>query len=424
VKPVRPDTPVLVGAGLASALAYGVGSTLEALSAGRTAISPLAGASPPGAASMAALVASPELRAPVPASLEPQIKFLNGAGRLAVEAATEAWERAGGAATARAGEAQGLWLSQMDAWDWSCIELRPAFAEASGEFSHAFDGPALNRASPGRVKPFFLLESLKNNAFSFLANCFDLRGPNTSVAGYAGATAPLLDFAARAVSRGEEDRALVVAAGRATAAVARRDLVLWGLREPGADAAYRPLDGRGQGLLPGEGAAAVVIERFGDARGGPSPPVALLGFGAATGDPLPEVPAPAEDAVRGAVLDALADAEVRPGDLLAVVVPSIGRPVSDRALLRGLDAAALVGVPVVCWRGAFGHLALAADLADLVVAAAALTARSLPGTVGLREPLEPRVARSAVTGDAAAVLVVGAGIHGEASAVVVTRTGT
>ena len=100
------------------------------------------------------------------------------------EAAAGAWSVAGCSGRKVDGSAQGLWLSQVDAWDWNVIDLRPAFVEASGGFAHGYADADLNRASPGRVRPYFLLESLKNNAFSFLAGWYDLRGGNTSTSGF------------------------------------------------------------------------------------------------------------------------------------------------------------------------------------------------------------------------------------------------
>jgi 3-oxoacyl-(acyl-carrier-protein) synthase len=419
VRPLEAATPVVCGSGLVTALGPDLASTAAALAAGRSAVRRIEGEPDASPLAYAALVAPPWLRAAVPASVESQRRLLNGAGELAAEAAAGAWAAARASERPVPGDAQGLWLCQTDTWDWGLIDLRPAFVEASAGFTGPYADADLNRAAPGRVRPFFLLESLKNNAFSFLAGWHDLRGGNTSTSGYGGALL-LLDLAARAVERGEQDRALVVAAARVASGVARADLALHGLRERGDDRPYRPLDAGGRGVVPGEGAAALVVERAGEAL--PGCAVALLGFGAATGDPLPDLPAPTATTVRAAVGIALAEARAAPGDLLGAVVPSLARPASDLALLAGLDHPVLQGVPVVSWRGATGHLASAGDLVDVVIAAEALASRALPGTAGLASPLAPPVSREAVRGDASGVLVVGAGLEGQAFAAVLARS--
>lgn len=425
----EPDatTPVVTGTGLVTALGFGVEAAWRALGEGQTGIAPLDDADPNAGFGLAALVEPPYLRTEVPRALEAQIKFLNGAGELAVEAAVEARAGAGWEAADVAPWAQGLWLAQLDSWDWGLQEMRAAFAEATEEFTKPYTDEDLGRYNARRTKPFFLLESIKNNAFSFLANWFDLEGSNTSVAGFAGATLPLLDLACRALGRGDVDRALVVATGRPAHGVARRDYVLHALSRAAARAAYRPLTADGTGLAPGEGAAALVVERLESVRArGAEPTALLLGHGSTSGEPLEDVPAPCAGTVRLAAARALETAGIEEGDLLGVVVPSLALPEADRAVLDALaDLPATRTTPVVSWRGAMGHLALAADLADVVLTMKGLATGTLPATVGLGEPLAveaPPIPTDAVTGEACAVLVLGAGIHGEASAVVVART--
>jgi hypothetical protein len=253
-------TPVVTGTGLVTALGFGVSATFEALLAGRTGIVPTGDVAIESGAGLAALVARPFLRSEPPDELRTQVKFLNGAGELATQAAHDAWRDAA-AEDAAAPEASGLWLSQMDTWDWPCVDFQTAVRDATDDLTRPLEAEALNRSSVRRTKPFFLLDSLKNNAFSFVTRWWSLRGANTGVAGFAGPTLGLLDLAARAIARGDQERALVVAAARAANGVLRRDLVLHGLSRPSGDPASRPLDSRGTGCVLGEAAAALTVER-------------------------------------------------------------------------------------------------------------------------------------------------------------------
>jgi len=137
------------------------------------------------------------------------------------------------------------------------------------------------------------------------------------------------------------------------------------------------------------------------------------------------VRAPALATVRAAVQSALTDAEVEPGDLSAMVLPAYGLPAVDRVLLEAVDQLpALERVPALSWRGATGHTALADDLVALVVATAGMKAGRLPGTVGCREPLAiggRAIATSAIETTGKGVLLVGAGLWGQATATVLGR---
>ncbi len=427
MKPLCDDTPVVTGLGLVTALGFGLDANLESLAAGRVGIRAVDGGAGTAGTDLAARIEEPLLRTEVPERLEAHLKFLNGAGLLAVNAAVEAWARAAWEADDVAPAAKGLWLAQVDSWDWSCIELRPGFADATDNFTKPVEAEALNRSCTRLVKPFFLLESIKNNAFSFLANLFDLQGSNTAAGGFESATTLLLDMAARALGRHDLDRALVVGAGRVAQEVARHDYVAQGLADPSEDAGYRPFDVAGVGLAPGEAAAAVALERHADAKAaGRASLAALLGHGAATGEPLDDAHAPTVATLRAAVAQALADAEVAVGDLACVVLPAYGKPAVDRVLLEALEGiAALEGVPAVSWRGATGHTALADDLVSLAIATQGMERGSLPGTVGCREPLavaSRRVATDAIpVSDNKGVLLVGAGLWGQATATVLGR---
>ena len=118
----------------------------------------------------------------------------------------------------------GLFLAQRESHGWTCGDFRPAFVAATKQFAQPLEDEALNRASVRRMKPFFLLQNLHNNAFSFLAARFGLRGTNASCAGFSAASTPLLELAAQAVTRGDVDGALVVGAARMSGPVFRHEL--------------------------------------------------------------------------------------------------------------------------------------------------------------------------------------------------------
>ena len=384
----RPDDAALTGAGVVTALGYGLEATFEALAAGQSAVSPTDGAGAEAAVSHAAVIEAPYLRSEVPREMEPQIKFLNAAGELAVEATIEALAAADLPEAGFAPERHGLYLAQMDSGDWSCPEFRPAVLAATEDFTKPLTQEELNRASTRRVKPFFMLESLKNNAFSFLATMFGLRGVNTSVAGFAGPTTPAIAMALRRLQERALDAVLICAAARPTSATARLELTERGI--PGA---------------PGDGAGALHFERAAEATArGVADPILVLGQGAATVRPADGSWSPTLRALVSAASMALAEAEIEAGDLMGIVAPDLGEEGLEAAL-AALPATA--DVPIVRWKGALGHAALAADTLEVALAAEAVRRGELPG------------AGDAVAGKA--VLVLTAGLLGQTGALVLGR---
>jgi len=425
MRTVSDSTPVVTGSGLVTALGFGVAECFTGLLAGQSGIVETADAALDSGCALAAFVPPPYLRVEPPDDLRTQVKFLNGAGELAAQAAFEAHGNSGWAESDVPGEDCGLWLSQIDGEDWSCVAFRAAVMEATEGLTLPLDAESLNRSSVKLTKPFFLLDSLKNNAFSFLARWWDLRGANTSVSGFAGGTLGLLDLATRSLARGDQTRALVVGAARLATGVARRDLLLQGLSRPVVAPAYRPLDQNGTGCAPGEGAAALALECFSTARlRGAEPQAAILGYGASCGAPLTDdLAAPCAETIRSAAERALTQAEIEVGDLLGVVVPALGLPETDGAMLDAVAAQpAAESTPIVAWRGATGHCGLASELAEVVLAGESLRRGCLPGTVGLVDPLPTfgglRPTNS-IEGSGRAMLVIAAGLQGEVSAVVV-----
>ncbi|MEZ6027440.1 MAG: hypothetical protein R3E85_14840 [Planctomycetota bacterium] len=240
--------PALDILGAAVVTAFGdADQTLDALEAGRSAVADQGDAGDDKARALAAVADASDVHVPLPPDLDPQVKFLSGSGKMLADAAHAAAEQAHLVADAARAERRGLWLAQMDAGDWDCHDFTPAVHAAD---THDSDGiptdDAINRASLRVVKPFFLLEDLKNNAFSFLASWFDLRGANTSAAGHGASGMVLLDMAARAMQRGTLDLAVMAWGARLTPPFARHERALAAEPHPPATA-------------PGDGAAVVVL---------------------------------------------------------------------------------------------------------------------------------------------------------------------
>jgi 3-oxoacyl-(acyl-carrier-protein) synthase len=348
------DARVAISAtGLACGLGLDLPTTLAALAAGAAAPHDLDDAPAHSPVARAAPAVVEDLEARVPGDLESQVKFLNGSGRLAVLAAREAMqalETAGLDLVTIPPRRRSLYLAQLDAADWDCNVLRPAVEFVQQTDEALTPGQGLNKQISRRTKPFFLLEGLKNNCFSFVTQWFEMRGPNTSTAGISHADFQAFDAAVRAVEDGRTDLGMVLGAAVTSEAVARADV----LRSP-------LLAARTHALVPGDAAACVVLESDAALAASGRPALAFVEAQIARHGPRgPEGPTP--ETLRGAVTTALGDAAVQ------IVVA----PPEAWDMAQGLPA--LADVRWVDLQGALGHTGPAAFVADVVAAVAKLEA--------------------------------------------------
>ena len=363
---------VITGLGLFTALGQGVPAHDECLGLGASAAS---GPRP---------VEEPLLRVTIPEDLEAQAKFLNGSGKLAVTAVAEAVVAARLEEAGLPDHAKGLYLAQSDFTLAEYAGYRPAFVDATEGFTIPVAMPALNASSVRKMNPFHLLETINNNAFSFLSAWHGLRGANTSVSGWSGPGLEAVSLAARTIVRGDAKAAVVCGTGRSAGVTSVMEL----RADRGPCRRARP-----RATAPRRWSSRRSRRR---GRAGVTPLAAIVGSGAACG-PAAEGEPVYGDAVRTAAEQALAEAGAGAGDVDLVVAPSV---TIGQALVEALPI--LGKADVRSFRAGVGHIATASDVVDV-----ALVARWM--SVPERND-DPRGA-----------LVIAAGLDGQASAVVLAR---
>ncbi|MDJ0973231.1 MAG: beta-ketoacyl synthase N-terminal-like domain-containing protein [Planctomycetota bacterium] len=372
------NLPVVTGIGAVTALGFSVPSNIEAV---RENVSGLRALETDGIVAQAGIVSEPRLRTEVPKDQESQLKFLSPSSQLAVNAVAEVV--ASGAERGLNLEAveparKSLYLAQVDSQDWDCHDFQSGFVAADAAGAVPADRAALNKQASRRTKPFFLLESLKNNVYSFVASWLGMMGPNTAVAGLSHAGFPAIDLAVRAIRRGDLDASLVLGAAMLTNPVA--------LYEYAHLEAEREDD---EAVHPGDGAGALLLEpRHRVEARGETGLARILGCAATTG--APEHGGPGADTLRRAVEEAVTQSGRERIEL--VIVPRLGGA-AHKALV-GQDVFA--GGQAVAWRPLMGHLGTATEPVELALACAALA----PGH---------------------AALLVSTGFYGQAGAIVVER---
>ncbi len=170
----------------------------------------------------------------------------------------------------------------------------------------------------------------------------------------------------------------------------------------------RPFDRRRSGLLPGEGAALVLLARDRDVHG---PRLGrLLGYGSASDGAHLTAPDPGGHGLEHSIRAALADAGLRPSAIDFVSAHGTGTPLNDRveaAVLKRVLGARAHAVPVNSIKGGLGHTMGASAALEAIMCLLASREGIVPHTLGLeeRDPecdldhvmIAPRVARPRVS---------------------------
>jgi 3-oxoacyl-[acyl-carrier-protein] synthase II len=184
---------------------------------------------------------------------------------------------------------------------------------------------------------------------------------------------------------GEADAVLVAAADTMTQSM----LAMIGRAAPGPVSQVRAFDSGRQGVVLGEGAAAMVIQPE-DARADyPAPQGRLVSTGLSC-DAHHET-APDVAGITRAMRDAFDRSGRDPAEVSLVVAHGTGTALNDPAECQALRAVLLEagGAPLVtAIKGAVGHTSGSASLINVDVALRCLAGRVVPPVVGLRVPLD------------------------------------
>jgi 3-oxoacyl-[acyl-carrier-protein] synthase II len=136
-----------------------------------------------------------------------------------------------------------------------------------------------------------------------------------------------------------------------------------------------------------QGAAAILLESADSAASRGARLLAeLAGFGAASDAHHPTNPHPQGRGAASAVVQALSDAGLEPGDIDHINAHATGTPAGDRAELAAFDAAlgeAGRAIPISATKSSTGHLLGASGVVEAIIAILTLRDQSLPPTLNL-----------------------------------------
>ncbi len=318
--------------------------------------------------------------------LTSQIRFLNRSSLLGLAASREAFLSSGMTEENVKPERRALYVGAGDFTSVGYEFMYPATKLASDAEWTRVDQAKLNRGAIDLVNPFFLLESLNNNLFSFLSAYLNFTGPSTSLSSQSPCGSNALELAYRSIKQGRADAALAVGCGSWVGDIPIYEMQGLGLLSGCHQGArsYRPLSRDRDGFIPGEGGAALVLEaaKSAEARGAP-----VLGWVTGVGNTMSTEPEHglgiSPDAYRAAFQSALDESGSGMTDLDFVIAHGSGTRKGDAAELEALVSlteSISTSIPVSAMKAQTGHMGAASDIAEIVFGLRSAAESVAPGT--------------------------------------------
>jgi beta-ketoacyl-acyl-carrier-protein synthase II len=246
---------------------------------------------------------------------------------------------------------------------------------------------------PRRIHPFAIPMVICDGAAGAMAIDWNLRGPNFAPVSACAAAADAIGLAYQAIKLGQ---AKAFVAGGSEASVhfvgilAFDRLGAMSQRNDDPAGACKPFDKNRDGIVMGEGAAAVILEdlEFAQARGARIL-AEVIGYGA-TSDAF-HVVAPAENGVgaRRAMQRALRDAGVQPQDIDWISAHGTGTPLNDQyetAAIKEVFGEYAYQVPITSTKPLTGHMMGATGALEVIFGIKAIETGIIPPTINYQTP--------------------------------------
>ena len=290
----------------------------------------------------------------------------------------------------------------LQAWREAGLQVTPQNAERIGvNFGSGIGGLPLIEAQhheleqrgPRRLSPFFIPGSIINMTAGLLSIEIGAKGPNVAMVTACTTSTHCIGEAMKSIRYGEADTMI---AGGSEAVVT--ELAVGGFasaralstRNDDPATASRPWDKERDGFVLGEGAGAVVLEEYEQAKArGARIYCELIGYGLSADAFHMTAPSEDGDGAFRCMRNALKDAGIEPGAVDYINAHGTSTPLGDiaetKAVKRVLGAHA-GKVAVNSTKSMTGHLLGAAGGVEAVFTALALRDQVSPPTINLRTP--------------------------------------
>lgn len=250
----------------------------------------------------------------------------------------------------------------------------------------------LNAKGPDRVSPFFAPMILTNIAAGLIAIEHGLRGPNHAAVSACATGNDNLGHALLLLRHGYADAILAGGAENVTRSgvAGFNSMKALSTRNDSPATASRPCDLTRDGLVPGEGAGALVLETLERAQArGARIYAELAGVGASADAHHYVAPDPEGRGAALAMRNALADAGARPEEVGHINLHATSTPLGDVVETRAIkevfgEHASRMNLSAT--KSMIGHLFGAAGAVEAIAAILAIVHGRVPPTINLEHP--------------------------------------
>ena len=270
-------------------------------------------------------------------------------------------------------------------------------SSAIGGLNATFDiFETMSQYGPRRISPFSIPMLMSNGAASLITLDHGLHGPSFSIASACASGADAIGMASLFLRAGLIDIAI---AGASDATISKAGIATFdrlgalSRRTENIQATPQPFDLHRDGLVMGEGAAVLVMERESHARQRGAEILAELAGHASTSDAF-HITAPADDGAGGAqaIRLALADAGVNPDEVGYINAHGTGTELNDLSETYAIKAAfgeLAYKIPVSSTKSMTGHMMGATGALEAIFCVQAVREGRLPPTINYQTP-DPR----------------------------------
>lgn len=377
---------VITGTGLISSLGKNKEENWKNISAGLTGIASYPGDDLPDYLQYYGKSVDCDIPDDIPPRQKGQMKFLNRGALLGFSSAHEAITPVRDGIEVIEPGRRALYVAAGDFTKIGYEFMHPAIKDGTGGNWKDIDEKKLNEAALNKVNPFYLLESLNNNLFSFLSAVIEFMGPNTSLATLSPCGGNALELAYRSIKQNRADIALAVGYGSWINEIALYELEGLGILSKckAGPSSYRPFDRNRDGFIPGEGGASIVLEaaEVAEKRGTP-----LLGrvkgFGNCVEFPDNHRLGVPDTVSRESITMALEESGCTINDIGFIVAHGSGTRKGDRSELRSIIDVLNdnLTIPLCGLKPCTGHMGASSDIAEVVLGLLSARNKSVPGTL-------------------------------------------
>lgn len=235
--------------------------------------------------------------------------------------------------------------------------------------------------------PLWMLRYLPNMPACHVAISLDARGPNNTIVLAEASSLLAIAEGASVIERGQADVMIVGGTGSRVHPLswAFRDNWMHSRRYEHPAEISRPFDAQRDGMVYGEGAAALILERRASAEARGAKILGSIAGFASTYEACTPGKSFSGKAIRSAILNSLADAGLNPGDVGHVNAHGLSTVEHDQAEALAIRDT-LGDVPVTAPKSFFGNLGAGTGAVELLATLVGFETGQVPVTLNYNQP--------------------------------------